>query len=135
MWSVAPESATSKDVVVTEARNQTDVGAGGFLRRARTVLGRYTVLTPCGSVDGCKLVRLCASETEEAVEPPVDRRGPPMGISVVMGEAVGGKMVAESAESDTGSKATLQQDGVDEYTELALDLPPIPYIAPLALPS
>jgi len=40
MWSVAPESATIKDVVVTESRKRTDMGTGGFLRRARTVLGR-----------------------------------------------------------------------------------------------
>jgi len=88
------------------------------------------VLTPFGSVDGCVLVRIGAPEAEEAVGPPMNHGGPPMGISVVVGEAV----VESVAESDAGSKATLQQDGV-EYTELALDLPPIPYMAPSAFPS
>ena len=85
----------------------------------RTGLGRWTVLTPCGSVDGCVLVRIGdggvsvsngAPEAEdESVGPPMNRGGPPMGISVVVGEAVGESV----AEVDAGSKATLQQDGVE----------------------
>jgi len=77
------------------------------------------VLTPFGSVDGCVLVRIgdgcvlvCigAPEAEdEAMGPPMNRGGPPMGISVVVGEAV----VESVAEADADSKATLQQDGVE----------------------
>jgi hypothetical protein len=84
----------------------------------RTILRRWTVLTPFGSVDGCVLVRIGdggvlgsigAPEAEdESVGPPMNPGGPPMGISVVVGEAVGESV----AEADAGSKATLQQDGV-----------------------
>ena len=67
-------------------------------------------LTPFGSVDGCVLVCIGAPEAEdEAVGPPMNRGGPPMGIAVVVGEAV----VESVAESDAGSNATLQQDGVE----------------------
>ena len=85
------------------------------------------MLTPFGSVDGCVLG---APEVEEAVGPPMNRGGPPMGISVEVGEAV----VELVAGSEAGPKATLQQDGA-EYIELALDLPPTPYMTPSAFPS
>ena len=78
------------------------------------------MLTPCGSVDGCVLVRIGdggvlvsngAPEAEdESVGPPMNRGGPSMGISVVVGESVEEAV----AETDAGSKAaTLQQDGVE----------------------
>ena len=68
------------------------------------------MLTPFGSADGCVLARIGAPEAEdEAVGPPMNRGGPPMGISEVVREAV----VESVVESDAGSKATLQQDGVE----------------------
>ena len=50
MWSVAPESATSKEVCLALPREQTIECGGGLFSKARTVLGRYTVLTPLGSI-------------------------------------------------------------------------------------
>ena len=52
--------------------------------------------------------------------PPMDREGPSMEW-----EGTG------TATLKRGSKATAWQDG-DKYTELALDLPPPPYMAPSA---
>jgi len=93
------------------------------------------MLTPGGSVDCGDVDRLLAADTDEDVGPPMDCEGPPIEASVVKGDVVGGTTVPEGVCAGTGTNATLQHDGVDKYTELALDLPPIPYITPSALPS
>ncbi len=50
MWSVAPESATKRDVRLhLNAVNGTIECAGGLLRRACTFLGRHAVKTLQGS--------------------------------------------------------------------------------------
>jgi len=108
MWSVAPESATSREVWGKRLVGETTACDGGFFNRARTVLGRYTVLTPGGSL----------------------RAGPPM---TEQGEGVE-DWAEEATESNSGTTLAIQQDGV-EYAELALGLPPVSYMAPSALPS
>ncbi len=62
MWSVAPVSATSKDVCFVVPWKWTTECDGGLFSKARTVLGRYTVLTPLGSF----------TELVEAVGPPIE---------------------------------------------------------------
>ena len=93
------------------------------------------MLTPCGSVDCGDVSRLRSAKTDKVVGPPMDCEGPPTDASVVKGDVEGGAKVPEDVGAGTGTNATLRHDGVDEYTELALDLPPIPYITPSALPS
>ena len=92
MWSVAPELATSKEVYLTLPREQTIECGGGLFSKAKTVLGRYMVLTLLGS----------NLDLDEAVGPPIERS---KGVVEAGAEA--------TSELDAGSKVTLRQEGVE----------------------
>jgi hypothetical protein len=92
MWSVAPKSATSKEVCLTLPRKRTIECGGELFGNARTVLGRYMVLTLLGS----------NLDLDEAVGPPIERS---KGVVEAGAEA--------TSELDAGSKVPLRQEGVE----------------------